>query len=142
MCHGVLIDRADELLRAPEGRVRVVDDHLREQRGDGAAALEAVHELLIEQVADHPFGLGAEDVERVRLGRGVGLALEGEQPDLRSVAVGDDDVVLGRELDDRLDGGGDVRALDLHVRGFSAAEQRVASEGDDDEHDFRPPNLR
>ena len=48
-----------------------------------------------QPVADHALGLGAEDVERVRpVELRVGGALQGEQADLRAVAVGDDELVL------------------------------------------------
>jgi hypothetical protein len=93
-----------------EGRVFGVDDDLREERRDRPAA-EAVDELLVEQVPDHALALGAEHVERIRLDLGIGLALEGEQPDLRPVAVRHDHLVLGGQLGERLDGGRDVLAL-------------------------------
>ena len=72
----------------------------------------------------------------------VGLALEGEQADLGSVAVGDDDVVLGRELGDRLDGGGDVRALaSRRPRALRGAAARCLR-GRRRRAWLRPPNLR
>ena len=72
-----------------------VDEHLRQQRDDVALG-ELVAERLDEQVADHPLALRAEDVERVRRHGLVRLRFEREQPDLRAVAVRDDELVASR----------------------------------------------
>ena len=128
-----VVDRADRLRGALERRVAGVHHHLGQQRRDARVA-QLVDQLLLEQVADHALGLGAEHVERIRLDPLVGLALERQQAHLGPVSVGDDDVVLGRQRGDRLDRGADVAALGGHVRGLAAAEQRVASERRDDQH--------
>src|ERR1035437_4577507 len=54
----------------------------------------------------------------------------------RSVAVGDNDLVLAGQFGDRRHGGGDVRALRDNVRGLTAAQEGVAAEGDDHAHDL------
>ena len=59
-----------------------VDDDLGEERRQPAAR-EVVAELLLEEVADHPLGLGVEHVEGAGGRFGVRLVLEREQPDLR-----------------------------------------------------------
>ena len=90
---GLVVDRADELGRVLErGIVRVDLDH-RQERRERPLDRQQVAQLLLDHVADHPLGLGAEDVERVRLDGRVRGALEGQQPDLRAVAVGDDELV-------------------------------------------------
>ena len=93
-----------------------------------------VSELLLDQVADHALGLGAEQVERVRLDLLVGRALEGEQADLRPVAVRDHELVLERERGERLAGSPRVRALVLGRERLASPEQRVPAECDDDAH--------
>ena len=60
-----LVDGTDELRRVGECGIGRIDDDLGEQRGR-AAVPKLVFEPLLKQVADHPLGLGAEDVERVR----------------------------------------------------------------------------
>ena len=68
---------------------------------------------------------------------GVGLVLEGEQADLRSVAVGEHDLVVPCDLGDGLGGHLDVGPLDGGVHGLAPTQQGVAAEGDDDEHHGR-----
>ena len=128
-----VVDRADRLRRPREGRVVTVDDHLGEQGGDRPAA-EGVEQLLVEQVADHSLRLGPQHVERVRRDGVVSIALQGEQPDLRAVAVGHDHLVVPSEVGDRLDGRRDVAALRGGVGRLVAPQQCVASECDDDAH--------
>jgi len=74
-----------------ESRIPGIHLHHREDRGQRLIEGELVAELLLDDVSDHPFGLGAQDVQRRGLrGLGVGHRLEGEEADLRPVAVGDD----------------------------------------------------
>ena len=69
----------------------------------------------------------------------VGLALEGEQPDLGPVAVGDDDArARARQLGERLDRARDVAPLRVGVERLAALEQRVAAERDDDDARHQP----
>jgi len=90
---------------------------------------------LLEPVADEPLRLGDQGVEGIGAGqRVVVTALEGQQADLRAVAVGDDDVVGGgrrRQGRRRL---GDVLELHGGVRRLASPEQGVATEGDQDAH--------
>ena len=89
------------------------------------------------------LGLGAEHVERVRRYVVVGRRLQRQQPDLRAVAVGDDDLVAGRDR-------GDALRLPIRmlarwfsaVMGLPALQQRVAAEGDHDAHDVAQPPAR
>ena len=92
-------------------------------------------ELLLEEVPDHPLRLGAQHVERVGRLAGGRIRLEGEQPDLRAVSVGDDDLVLASELGDRAHGDRDVAPLRRGVGALAPAKQGVASEGCDDAHE-------
>ena len=86
-------------------------DH-REDRGEGNLRREQVAELLLDEVADHALGLGAQDVERVRVDVLVGRRLEREQADLRAVPVRQDELMLGGEWRERLGRGPDVGPLD------------------------------
>ena len=119
------IDRPDELGRV--GERRVVGRHLR--LADQAHHLrlrKGVLERLQEEVADHPLGLGTEDVEGIG-GRevGVGGALVGEQAHLRPVPVGDDQVVVAGKRCQRRDGDVDVAAPGSRPAGTSPRSRRA-----------------
>ncbi len=127
----VAVDRADRLGRVLEGGVVSVDDHLGED-GDDVAPGQHVLELLLEHIADHALALGPEHVERVGRDVHVGGRLQREQPHLRPVAVRHDEVVVGGELGDCRDRLVRMRALGRCGRRLAAAQERVASERDDD----------
>ena len=95
---------------------------------------QEVAQLLLDHVADHALGLGAEDVERIGLDLLVRGALEGEQADLRAVAVRDDQLVLVGDRGQLLGRDAHVRALLLGGHRLAALEQRVAAQRDDDAH--------
>ena len=125
----LVIDGADGLGRVLEGRVGRVDLDHREHRGQRLLEGHEVAQLLLDEVADHALGLGAEDVERVGRHLLVGRTLEGQQADLWSVAVGDDQLVLvgdRRQLDA---GGPDVLALVLGGHGLASAQQARCHQG-------------
>ena len=61
-----VVDRPDRLRRIPERGVVAVDLDQRQQRGEALLQRQLVSELLLDQVADHALGLGAEQVERIR----------------------------------------------------------------------------
>src|SRR4051794_10816277 len=69
---GRLVHGPDRLRWMLERRVGRIDLDLRQQRGD-LARRQDVHQLLLQEVTDHPLALGAEDVERIRLHTCVGL---------------------------------------------------------------------
>ena len=93
---GLVVHRPHELGRVLErGILRIHLDH-REQGRERHFEGEQVPELLLDHVADHPLGLGAEHVEREVLVGLVGRVLEREQPHLRAVAVGDHELVVLR----------------------------------------------
>jgi hypothetical protein len=77
---------------------------------------------------------GVEHVERIGLDLGVGSTLEREQPDLRPVAVADDELVLHRDGRQRLGGDAHVAALVLGGHGLSPPQERVAAQGSYDQH--------
>ena len=56
---------------------------------------QRIFQLLLDHVADHAAGLGPQHIQRIGLVRLVGRALQRQQPDLRAVAVGDDQPVPG-----------------------------------------------
>jgi len=106
-------------------------------------AREVVLQRLQQPVADHALRHGPEGVERVGLAQlGVVGGLEGEDAHLRSVAVGDDDLVVLGERRERLHGAVDVVALGLGVGLLSPLEQGISAEGDDDSHVPTPPGWR
>jgi hypothetical protein len=109
-----------------------IDDHLRQYDRDLArtvAVYEGVSQRLAQQIPDLALGLSSQDVER-RQGdvwlRGGGL--QGEEANLWSIAVGDDD--LGYDFckaDDGPGGSLDVLALELEVATLAAPNEGVAS---------------
>ena len=116
------IDRADRLARIGERRVVGVDLDHREQRGQRALERQPIAELLLDQVADHALGLGAEHVERIHRDRLVRAALEREKPDLRTVAVRDHELVRQRDRSE-------VLARDRHVRPLVLDRHRLTAVG-------------
>jgi hypothetical protein len=58
---------------------------------------QRVVELLLDQVAHHAFALGTEHVERIGAVLWAGCGLQGEQTDLRAVAVCDNDLMARLE---------------------------------------------
>jgi hypothetical protein len=121
---------ADRLHRPPERGIVAVDDDLGEQGGD-RAAVECVAQRQLEQVADHPFALGVEHVQRVGRRLRVRGGLEGEQPDLRAVAVCEDEPVPGCELAQRDSGRLDPVALPVRLGRLAPAQQCIATERDE-----------
>jgi hypothetical protein len=67
----------------------------------------------------------------VRLDVGVRSGLQREQPDLRAVAVGDDEVARLGKRRERVNGDPDVRALGLCGHRVRTTKQRIAAERDD-----------
>ena len=98
-CFG--IKRPDRLAGRGEGRIGRIDFDQRQKRGDLALGKRA-RERLLDEIADHAFALGPEQVERVGPRVAVCGSLKRQQPDLRAIAVGQHDVVLARERRDRL----------------------------------------
>ena len=97
---------------------------------------------LVEEIADHPLGLGPEHIERVRPHVRVGLGLEGEEAHLRAVAVRDDEAMRGVERRDCLRRVADVGLLMRGLGRLAAAQQGVAAESDDRERPHRSPQAR
>ncbi len=127
------IHGSDRLRRRGKRGVLRVDDDLGEQ-GDDLTPGPRVRELSLEQVADHPFDLGTEDVERLGANVAVRLALECEQADLRSITVHDHQSARIGEVREHLGGGAHVLALRLGIERLPASEERVAAECRDNQH--------
>jgi hypothetical protein len=97
-----LVDRADELDGIGEGGIVRVDPGLAHQ-ASGRLAGHRAAQRPDQPVPDHPLGLRAERVQPVRAAqRGVTRALQGQQADLRPVAVGHDEVVGPAERRERV----------------------------------------
>jgi len=88
------VDRADELARVRERRIVRVHLGHGQDRGDRLLEGQTIAELLLDDVADHSFGLCAEDVEGVSRRVVVGCGLQGQQTDLWPVAVRDHQLML------------------------------------------------
>ena len=131
------VHRSDRLRRAEERRIGRGHGDLRQHR-DHRPAGQLVSQSLHEQVADHALALGAQDVERIRRDGLVGVGLEREEPDLRPVAVRDDELVVAGEGGE---GGGrleDVAPLGLRLRRLATPQQGVAAQCDDNSRDDDP----
>ena len=136
------VDRSDRLGRVLERRVLRIDHDLRQHRDDVVLLGNDVAEFLLDHVADHADGLGADHVQRVGVDRLVGLVHQRQQADLRPVAVGDHQLVLvvhARQLARR---DADVAALVLDVERLAPLQQGVAAECDDDGHDLNLKGSR
>jgi hypothetical protein len=119
--------RAHELGRGAEGRV-VGGHHGLADQADHLPAGEGVLERLQQEVADHPLGLGPQHVERVGTRQvGVERALDGQHPDLGTVAVGDDQVVVVGQGCEGVHGHADVLLLGLGQGDLAPLEQGVAA---------------
>ena len=135
---GTAVLGPDELCRLGEGRIGRVDLDLGDEAQDRSGHTR-VAERLREPVADHALGLRAQHVERVRVRqRPVVGAFERKHPDLGSVAVTDEQIVVLGERREGVRGRPDVAELDAGVGLFVAFEERVAAERDDDAHVSRP----
>ena len=96
---------------------------------------KCILEGLEEEVADHALRLGDEGIEWIGMGEvRIARALEGQQADLRAIAVRNDEVMVKGERCKRLDCRNDVLLLELGERGLASFQERVASQGDDDSH--------
>ena len=108
-------------------------ERLGDERGDAQAGV-VLEQGLLEQVADHADGFGADHVEGRRVCALVGLALEQQVTDLRAVAERQHELVRSRK---RSKGSGSrlqVMALYLSRYLFSSARERVPAESGDDAH--------
>ena len=133
---GSVVDRTDELRRRLERRVGLVDDNPGDHR-NGVLVVDEVVELHLDDVADLTFGLGLENVERIRIGLGIGVTHQREQSDLRAVAVGHDEPVAQRRLPEDLRSPASRRGLVRRLERLAASQKRVPAECDD-----CPPMLR
>lgn len=68
--------------------------------------------------------------------------MQGQQPNLRPVAVGDDHAMLARDGRDRRSRRRDVVPLGRRLGGLAAPQQRVAAQGDDHPHHATVPFLK
>jgi len=103
---------------------------------------QRIAQLLLEDVADHAFALGVEDVEWPGCRRVRGLVPEREQANLWAVAVGQDDRVLTRDVSDDRGRAGGVGALAHRLERLTAAQQRVPTQGHHDDHLLHPRPSR
>ena len=131
---GVVVHRPDELRGVGERRIAGVDLDHGEDRGERHLGREQVAELLLDQVADHPFGLRPQQIQRIGLDVLVRRRLQGEETDLRAVAMGQHQLVVLRHRGQRLCGCPDVRPLRLGGHRLAPLQQGVATEGDEDAH--------
>jgi len=115
------VDRPDGFARTAEGRVRRVDLDLGQQDGASAPGGQQVAQLLLDQVADHPLGLGAQDVQGVGTCAPALRALQRQQSDLGPVAVGDDQLMRHGEGRQGRGGDADIASLILCGEGLAPA---------------------
>ena len=128
---GFFIDGADKFGRIGKRRILGINLHLSQQRGN-VAARHQIFQLLDQHVADHALRLGTQHIQRIGRDLGVGTVLQGQQADLRAVAMHQHHVVLLSNQGDGLGGSGDVLALDIRLKGLTTTEQCIATQSDDD----------
>ena len=136
-----VVERADGLGRIGEGRVGGIDLDHGQQRRQRLVEGEAVPQLLLHQVADHPLGLGPQHVQR-RVGHLlVGRLLQGQQTDLRAVAVRDDQLVALGDRRQAIAGHPNVLPLVLDRHRLTPAQQGISAQRHHDPHQT-PPTPR
>ena len=95
-----------------------------------AAGRIAPRSARTSQYLDHPLGLRAEHVQRVRAGqRRITGALQGQHADLRPVAMGHDQVLGTGQRRERRHGLLDVVLLDVFVGFLTPFQQRALPPG-------------
>ena len=143
---GLVVDRPDRFGGGREGRVGGIHDGARQDDRDRPLttfADEARRERLRQQVPDLAHRLRHEHVERRRRHRRGGrVGLDGEEADLRAVAVGQHELVAhALEVHEGARRPQQVVMLDLDRAGLAAADQGVAAQRDDDaRHGRRSPS--
>ena len=85
-----------------ERRIVAIDLDHRQDGRERHLEGQQVAEFLLDHVADHALGLRAEHVERIGLVGFVCASLQGQQPDLRAIAVCDDELVARMNRGQRL----------------------------------------
>tara|TARA_R110002051_G_scaffold242730_2_gene302962 strand:+ start:464 stop:868 length:405 start_codon:yes stop_codon:yes gene_type:complete len=70
---GLFINGSDELGRIAKRRIATVDHNLCQQRGDRTGMVERILKFLLNHVADHASGLGAQHIQWISLIRLVGV---------------------------------------------------------------------
>lgn len=132
---GFVVNRSDELGRVREcGIIRIDLDHCQDG-GQGLFRRQQIPQLDFEHVPDHALGFGAEHIERIGLDSLIGVRLQREQTDLRAVAMGHHDFMVGHQGRDCRRGYLHIRLLILLRHRLPTFEQGIASERDHDSHD-------
>ena len=127
-----VVDAPDELGQRAEGRIRRVDNGLGDH-GCDPPGQPGVADRLLQPVAEQTLCLGHERVERIGRGQhGIALALDRQHPDLRAVAVHDEQFAAVRQSRQTRRRLADVAELNRCVCGLTPTQQRVATETDDD----------
>lgn len=110
-----------------------VDDDLRQQGDNRAVMIQHIFQRLFDHVANHPVGLGPQQI------KGPSVCLQRQKADLRTVAVGYNQLVPG--ADNRGQGARgafDIVALRIRCHRFAPAQHRVSAQGRNDQHSSHP----
>ncbi len=83
-------DRTNGLGGSGKGGVVRIDLDLCQQCREACGRAVGVIEFLLQDISDHAFCLGPQHIKREGAGFARRLALQREQTDLRTVAMGDD----------------------------------------------------
>nr|WP_286839188.1 hypothetical protein [Acidiphilium sp. 34-64-41] len=131
--------RADRLGRRGKSRIIPSDDNLGQQGCHLGANRQRVAQFALDRKADPAFAFRIQHIQRQRRLSRPGRRLQREQPNLRTVAVRQDQLMAGRDQccerarrtpqRIQLIGGG---------QWLAALEQRVAAECDHDAHGTQP----
>jgi hypothetical protein len=128
------IPHPHELRRILEGRVRRIDDRLRHQ-GDHRPRQTRVGQRLLDPVPDHALGLCHQIAQRIGARqRLVGHALQRQQPDLRTVAMDNYNLMLSSNLSQRRRRRGQMRKLNSRIRPLPTPQQRIPTQRDHHPH--------
>jgi hypothetical protein len=101
---------------------------------------QARGQFAFDQVTDHAFGFGAQNIEApVPAGY---RRLQGQQADLGAVVVGDDEIVFLPKPRQGAGRNGDIALLGWAVQGLATPQQRVPAEGRNDPHQPVRPSQK
>ena len=99
-----------------------------------------VSQLQLDQIADHAFALGTENIERILAILRARIGLQGQQPDLRAVAVCDHQLMARAQQGSKCGyGPAHVSTLRLGRHRLTAPQQRIASQSGHDAHRRHDP---
>ena len=95
-CGRLFIDGTDGFDRRPEGRIGRIHQSLCQQRHDLGAGRQRIAQRQFDGIADPALAFRVQHIHRQSPVRGTGGGLQCQQPHLRTIAMGDDQLMALR----------------------------------------------